>query len=115
MEFRSDGTQNIDQRNFHEMMHVLSLGIIEPGAIRFCATLDSIESAEYLRAFIGGKKAGAFKSLGPRTIESEFVRQQSPVESPRALKFVERRVGTALESAAPHFIVAGIAQRRESP
>jgi hypothetical protein len=72
------------------MMHVLSLGIIEPGDIGFRAALDSIESAEYSRAFITGEKAGAFESLGPRAIEREFVRQQSPVESPRALKLVER-------------------------
>ncbi len=68
---------------------------------------ESIERGNQLLALFLRENSRARDGARPGSIERKFLRQQSPVELPGALKFVERCIGTAFEAASPHFPLAG--------
>src|ERR1700677_5285829 len=107
MQLGAKRAEFFDQRSFDEMMDVLGLRIVEPRSIGFRTRLESIERGDQLFALFLRENSRAGNGTRPRPIERDFLRQQTPVEFPGALKFVERRIGTAFEAASPPFPLAG--------
>ena len=99
--------QLFDQRGLGEMMHVFRWRRIKPGQIGLSALFNLIERLNNRRTFFGREDFSCCDGSRPSAIECEFLRQQTAIETPRAFKLIERRVGSALEPASPHFLRTG--------
>ena len=101
----------LDQRGFGEMVDVFGLRSIEPRGVGLRASFDLIERSDDALGFFIGENSGGGDGAGPGAIERKLLRQHPAIEAPGALEFVERSIGGALESAAPHFLTVGCGHR----
>jgi hypothetical protein len=58
-----------------------------------------------LANFIGGEDADGFESLGPGTVDGDFVWQEAAIEREGALERVEVSVWFALEASTPEAVI----------
>ncbi len=104
MKLGAQRTEFLDERGFGEMVDVFGIGGVEPRGVGFRARFDFIESGNDALAFVVRENSRSGDGAGPGAVERKLLRQHAAIEMPGALEFVERCIGGAVESAAPHFL-----------
>ena len=111
VELCAERTKFLDQRGFGEMVDVFGFRASSHAESDCARDLDFIERGYKTLAFFAREDSGSGNSARPGAVESKFVREKPAVELPRALEFVKRSVGTAVEAPAPHFLPFGNGHR----
>src|ERR1700730_6681956 len=83
------------------MVHILGGRKIEPGRIRLRSLGNGIDGFECLLSFRGTEDADLFYAASPRTVDGQFVGQQTAVKRKRALKLIKEFVRRPFEYCPP--------------
>jgi len=103
----AEWSEFFDERFFDEVMHIFRgrAERFDPRGIPFGALRKFVQCCESLLHFCCRKNADGFKRLGPRTINGDFIGQETPVERKRTLERVELFVRFAFEASTPQPVV----------